>query len=272
MFRSLKYFVAVFEELSFSGASKRCFISQPSISAAIAQLESELACQLFVRHPKGVSPTPEGGRLYPKAKELLLGVGELKSLLIESYQQRELKLALSPFLGSERVSNIVKGLLDKIPNLELTLVDVNDAADARLVTKNQCHDNEIFHPLWSDSYVLAMPKDHPLSHRMDIPLIALNNIPFISRQPCDIDDAWRYAIQDRGMALNIRATVRTEEYALDLVSAGLGVSVVPSYTVERRTDVIVKPLADIQLTRVIGLAVERDHGLPADIHAFFQFC
>ena len=40
--RALKYFVAVVEQKSFSGAAKACFIAQPSISSAIQQLEQEL--------------------------------------------------------------------------------------------------------------------------------------------------------------------------------------------------------------------------------------
>ncbi|MZI92011.1 LysR family transcriptional regulator [Vibrio sp. CAIM 722] len=271
MFRSLKYFVAVFEELSFSAASKRCFISQPSISSAVAQLESELGCQLFVRHTKGVSPTPEGMQLYPKAKELLFGVGELKSLISLAAPKRQLRLALSPFLGSERVSELVKMLLESVNDLDLTLVDIDEPADARIIPKTQCADSEIFQHLWTDSYVLALPLNHPLTRLETIPLAALNQVPFISRQPCDIDDAWRYAIQKQGMGLNIRATVKTEEYALDLVAAGLGVSVVPSHSVQKRDDVVTRGLRNIELKRVIGLATPRGRALSEDIIQLLTF-
>lgn len=271
MFRTLKYFVAVFEELSLSAASKRCFVSQPSISAAVSQLESELGCQLFVRHAKGVSPTPEGMQLYPKAKELLFGVRELKSLFTSVGLKRQLKLALSPFLGSVRISSIVKMLLESIPDLELTLVDCDEPADARIISKTQCIDSEIFKHLWTDRYVLALPPKHPLSRFDSIPLEAINQIPFISRQPCDIDDSWRYAIQKQGMELNIRATVKTEEYALDLVAAGLGVSVVPSHSVQKRSDVVTRAISNIELTRVIGLATPRKQALSDDILQVFNF-
>ena len=55
--KALSYFVAVFEKKSISGAAKSCFIAQPSISAAIKQLEESLNNQLFTRHARGVQAT-----------------------------------------------------------------------------------------------------------------------------------------------------------------------------------------------------------------------
>ncbi|MCH8538430.1 MAG: LysR family transcriptional regulator, partial [Alkalimonas sp.] len=51
--RHLKYFVAVYEQGSVSAASRQCFIAQPSLSAAIRQLEQQLDVTLFKRLPKG---------------------------------------------------------------------------------------------------------------------------------------------------------------------------------------------------------------------------
>jgi len=55
--RELGYFIAVYEEHSVTRAARRCFISQPSVSAALAGLEHELGAALFVRHRKGATPT-----------------------------------------------------------------------------------------------------------------------------------------------------------------------------------------------------------------------
>lgn len=51
--RLLKSFFAVYEEKNITLAAERCFVSQPSISNAIKQLEEELNTSLFVRHKKG---------------------------------------------------------------------------------------------------------------------------------------------------------------------------------------------------------------------------
>jgi len=70
--RQLEYFIAAGETGSIAAASQRAHISAPSISAAIAHLEQELAVQLFIRrHAQGLSLTPAGRQLLREAKELI---------------------------------------------------------------------------------------------------------------------------------------------------------------------------------------------------------
>ncbi|WP_449044733.1 LysR family transcriptional regulator [Paracoccus versutus] len=76
--RQLSYFIAAGETLSVTKAAEQVNISQPSISAAIAHLETELNVQLFVRHhAQGLSLTPAGTRLLRAAKESLRAASEL---------------------------------------------------------------------------------------------------------------------------------------------------------------------------------------------------
>ena len=71
-FRQLEYFVAAGETGSITLASERIHISQPSISTAISNLETELGVRLFIRHhAQGLSLTPAGRRLLHEVKGLL---------------------------------------------------------------------------------------------------------------------------------------------------------------------------------------------------------
>jgi DNA-binding transcriptional LysR family regulator len=261
-FRSLRYFVAVYEEHSLSAASKRCFVAQPSISAAIQQLESKLDCQLFVRHSKGVTPTPQGTQLYTHACRVLDDIQSIQQQFHDAPKHLPIRLALMPFLSGKRVGHIIKSLLKQVPGLDLTLVDATQEADARIISSNIQKPDEAFHKLWVDHYVLATPMNHPLAKQNSVELQQLNKLPFISRKPCEINEAWQFAVQKRGIYLDTRATVHTEEYALDLVAAGLGVSIVPKQSTDGWAGLALLEIQDLSLERVIGLAYAKHKPLP----------
>ena len=261
-FRSLRYFVAVYEEHSLSAASRRCFVAQPSISAAIQQLESKLDCQLFLRHSKGVTPTPEGTRLYQHACRILDDIQTVQDAFHDAPRHLPVRLALMPFLSGKREGYIIKSLIRKVPGLDLTLVDTSHESDARIISSTIQKPDEAFHKLWKDRYVLAAPANHPLAKQDSVLLAQLNKLPFISRRPCDIDEAWQFAVQKQGIHLDTKATVRTEEYALDLVAAGLGVSIVPKQSTDGWGGLALLDIADLSLERVVGLAYDKDKPLP----------
>ena len=266
-FRALRYFIAVYEEHSFSAAAKRCFVAQPSISGAVQQLEAELECALFVRHSKGITPTTEGTELYPKACQVLSDVAEIKRQFHKEPEQLSLRLALLPFLSGKRVSSLIKQLMHSLPNLDLTLVDINDSADARIISQTLLKKDEVFHKLWVDRYVLATPLGDPITVHKKVKLAQLNNAAFISRAPCDIIESWQFAIAKRGLNLKVKAIVKTEEYALDLVAAGLGVSIVPLHSLDGRTDLSYCEVEDLKLERIVGLAYTKDPAVPPSLLA-----
>ncbi|MFG2887913.1 LysR family transcriptional regulator [Streptomyces sp. NPDC048248] len=69
--RTLRYFVAVAEELHFGRAATRLHMSQPPLSRAIKQLEADVGALLFARSPAGVTLTPVGAVLLDEARALL---------------------------------------------------------------------------------------------------------------------------------------------------------------------------------------------------------
>jgi DNA-binding transcriptional LysR family regulator len=82
--KQIEYFAAAAETGSITHASERVHISQPSISAAISNLEVEFGIQLFIRHhAQGLSLTPQGQRFLREAKSLLLQAEELTAAATE---------------------------------------------------------------------------------------------------------------------------------------------------------------------------------------------
>lgn len=170
-----------------------------------------------------------------------------------------------PFLSGQNISLIIKDLLSAITGLNLTIVDLSEEADARIISSNLVGQDEAFHRLWHDEFVLALPAGPPFALLKSVPIELLDNVPFISRQPCDVIDAWNFAIQKSKITIDTKATVKTEEYALDLVAAGLGLSVIPSHSIGLRSAITTCSVSNLKLERIVGLAHKKDHPLPAQM-------
>lgn len=69
--RHLKYFVTIAEELNFSRAAVRLYISQPALSRQIKDLEDELSVVLFLRQSDGLKLTEAGKFFLKQAKDIL---------------------------------------------------------------------------------------------------------------------------------------------------------------------------------------------------------
>src|SRR5919106_4982769 len=82
--RDLRYFVAVAEELSFSRAAERLFVSQPTLSKQVRALERALRTTLFDRNGRSLALTATGSELLVQARRMLSewddATGELQRL------------------------------------------------------------------------------------------------------------------------------------------------------------------------------------------------
>ncbi|MCO4798613.1 MAG: LysR family transcriptional regulator [Colwelliaceae bacterium] len=255
--KHLKYFVAVYEQQSFSAAAKRCFIAQPSISAAVAQLEQEFHQSLFSRHARGVTPTEHGEKLYPLAKQLLGQADAIKTTFSTNEIKQGFRLGVTKGLGVKRMSALLKDFTSAEPSMKLTLVPQHENCDARIIIKEELKDEEKYLSIWQEDYLLVLPINHPLSLKDQIQLSDLDNLAFIQRSPCNAWQMLNDTLTLSGIQLDIRAKIQTIDYALGLVRAGLGCALVPAYSeIIENSDLSFKAINELQLTREIVLAYQ----------------
>jgi len=232
--KSLGYFVAAVETGSITAAAARCYIAQPSISAAIHKLEDELAVTLLIRQKRGVSVTEAGQELFDKAKNLLHHAQSIKNGFAEKNQQQQICIEVSHAIAFEYLNQLMIILREDNPLLQIKLMhpkqDVlseDKEIDIRLTMEQAVKPHEEFIPGWSDRYCLIIPNNHPLAHLEKLTVANLNNVPFINRSFCDRSQAMTDFLQEHNIHLNYMAHVENEEWALSLVESGLGLSIVP---------------------------------------------
>ncbi len=253
--RALRYFEAVYEERSISAAARCCYVAQPSVSAAIQQLEDTLGVQLFVRNSRGVTATEAGERLYPLSRKLTGEAQAITRLFADKPRPEPFRLGLMRSLGTERMSQLLKELTASLEQLELTLVNPEEPCDARIIDRSELSPEEAFQPLWQDHFCLALPVGHELSLKDQLEISDLVGLPFINRSPCIMLDQLKRALHVTGGDFAVRANIRTIEYALGLVSAGVGAALVPDWgSIRQRDDIVTREFREIELVLDIGLA------------------
>ncbi|KFZ29337.1 MULTISPECIES: LysR family transcriptional regulator [Pseudidiomarina] len=271
--RQLQYFVAVYEQGSISAAARACSVAQPSLSNALQQLEDELKVKLFVRQSRGVTPTEDGERLYGHAGRMLSQMQALKASFRHSVTRVQFRLGLIRALGVERMSQLLRDFTAGVDGLELHLVEPDDEADARIITPRMLKAGEQFLPIWHDAFVVALPAGHPLALQEAVTLADMQGLPLIKRTPCEAWSVFYPELIRQGIQPDIRADIHTIEYALGLVSAGVGCALVPDFEVLReRQDVALRPLTDLKLERTIGMAYPRSQSEASPLRWLQQVC
>ena len=119
----LKYLIAVSEHESFTKAAERLYVTQPTLSRQIADLEREFGVQLFVRGKQSISLTDAGRICLEEAREIVFR----SERLIEKLKQAKgnvcgsLSIGYLGFIEYELLGTAVRNISQKYPNLDLTL-------------------------------------------------------------------------------------------------------------------------------------------------------
>ena len=181
--RELRYFAAVYRERNLTAAAKRCFISQPSISAAITNLEAELGTTLFIRHKKGMAPThrPSNSMRWPAASSTRRTPRETCS----GNHHADAPDAWPDAHARHEPNDLAAEAADRESEIALRLVGIDEAADARIISKNIANAEEHFVPLWSERYVAALPPSHPLTLKERLRTADFAGVPMIDRCHCE---------------------------------------------------------------------------------------
>ena len=246
--RELRYFAAVFRERNLTLAARRCFISQPSISAAIANLEVELGTTLFIRHKKGVAPTESAEQFHSVARRIIDDADAARNLFRKPSARHALTLGLMRTLDLPRTIALLKPLTGAA-DIALRLVGMNEAADARIISKSMINVDEHFVPLWTDRYVAALPPSHPLTLKDRLRTSDFAGVAMVDRCHCEQSEFFGRSVQPRETA----AVAESEDWAMALVAAGVGIAIVPEAVARANPDVVVREI-EVEVKRQVGLA------------------
>jgi Transcriptional regulator len=287
-FRQLRTFIEVAKLKSFSKAAQKLFLTQPTVSSQILNLEEELGCRLFDRMGKNISLTQAGQIFYDKAIEIINTYDNLKFQIDEynnsivgtlditcssvprkhflpkvicefSLQYRDVKYRISELDSKKVIDNIIDGYYDfGIVGNEYDVANIN------------------FVPLMKDELVLISPASYNISS----PTINLSEIidyNFIIREKGSgtreiIENALSqtpYSLD----SLNVIAYLEDNETIKKFVECGLGLGFISKYEIDNNLNQTYRmhKINNLSLERFFYLASHKVRTLSPLSNKFIDF-
>jgi DNA-binding transcriptional LysR family regulator len=243
--RHLRYFTAVAETGSLSRAAEKLFIAQPPLSVQIRQLEEELGQPLFTRHPRGVRLTTAGQALLPEARHLVDRAARIAEVVRSAGQgpAGHLSVGYVPSASSTVLPVLLRQLRRAHPGLQLELREMISAEqvdalaagqiDAGIARTPTRHPRLAVASRMPDAFCLAVPAAQARTLLGVVDLRQFADADFVAftrhRGPAYFDQSIRLCSQ-AGFNPHLRYEATTVHGVLDLVSAELGVALVPAST------------------------------------------
>jgi DNA-binding transcriptional LysR family regulator len=275
--RHLRYFVAVAEELHFGRAAERLHVAQPALSQQVQALERELGVPLLARNRRGVALTEPGRLFLVEARRTLAQAAAAADVARRAAEGRagRLRIGYVDVALWGVLPAVLRAFRDRHPGVAVTLherLPHQQLAMLRAGTLDVCvgppppAGTADSAPVSDDAVVVALPDGHPLAEREAVALAELAGEPWVmvpARVPTRLGRVVLAACAEAGFTPRVAQEARQLDALVALVSAGLGVTLVPSAAERvRRAGVTFRPLRDSSLRLPLVAAWRRGEPPP----------
>jgi LysR family transcriptional regulator, transcriptional activator of the cysJI operon len=269
--RRLKIFLAVCECMNMTRAAEALYMTQPSVSQAISELERELGIRLFERLSHRLYLTEAGRRLQSYARHILNLVEQAHQEITELSHGGRLRVGASLTIGTHLLPQMAACYRTLHPEVELvTLVDntsviealiLEDRLDLGLV-EGRLNSSDILEKfIQNDDLIIIGAPNHPLIQRSSIQARDLAGEGFIVREDgSGTRELFQSAMRDADIPWRIAGVYNNIEAIKQAARQNLGLGVVPEISIEQELlagMLIPIRISGLKLTRKFNLIYHR---------------
>lgn len=276
--RQLQVFVAASRARSFSEAADRLGISQPSLSGTISKIETQLGLRLFDRTTRSLILTADGRDLAAVADDLVRDFeAALSGISARAAGKRgRVSVAVLPSVAATVLPEALGAFAREYPEIDVSVHDVlqeravailrNGVVDFAVTTQAAAYPELHFEELGADPFYLVCKRNHPLARLKTVTWKDTADYPFIALSATT--SVRRFADSAMGQTdFVIRPRYEVEQIlsAVTLVSAGLGITALPSLTLAMFSHraLAMRPLVAPAIQRRLGVLTLKERTLSA---------
>lgn len=284
--RNLKIFLAVVESGSISKAARQLYISQPSVSQAVAELERECGGRLFERLSHKLYLTDLGKQVLGHARHIIASMEEMERQIGNTAAVSRLKIGATVTIGTCVIGPLLKEFRRRQPGTDVQVLVENTKTieqlllesrlDLALVEGSVKSRELICRPMMSDQLILVCPPGHPFSGRKSVHLEELSQEPMVLREPGSGTRAlFEQTMQNAGYPVVSQWVCNNSEAIKQAVADGFGLTVISRRLVER--ELREGRLAEVEidgtcLIRSFQLVYHKNKYLSPAFRAFLTLC
>ena len=283
----LKYVVALAQERHFGRAAQKCFVTQPTLSLALAKLEDELGVRLFERNKNEVIVTASGQAIVEQAKRVLDEVGKIPHLARGGQDQLAgpLRIGVIPTIGPYLLPDLVPILRKRAPAMPLSIEENLTGNLAPMLREGELDVAIIALPfaipgvkteaVYEEPFSVVVPEGHRWSGRKSVKPSELSeeNMLVLNAGHCFREQVLEACPGQANTALPEGRAGSSLETIRNMVASGLGVSVLPaSALVPRYASRLLKvvPFAAPVPSRKVALAWRSSFDRPLAVAALAE--
>ncbi len=190
--RHLRVFIEVADSGKMSAAASRFYLSQPTVSQIIRELEDHYQLLLFERIAQKLYITEHGKFLLQHARRVVAQFDELEAAMMQINKNQQLRIGATLTISACLLPNILTQLSERLPDTRIYSYSGNTAAveerllkselDVGLVEGKIRSSELVSMPLIPDYLVLVCGNSHPLAEQKRVSLNDLKKYPFASRE------------------------------------------------------------------------------------------
>lgn len=281
-FRHLGIFKCLCEEMNMTKTAKKLFVSQPSVSQAIAELEEYYNCRLFERLSHSLYLTESGEMLRKYAEHIIAINSELEEVMLSLGDVQKLKVGATVTIGTYKLAQLIEGFTNNHVGVEIIssinntkeIEDkiLNSSIDLALVEGSIDSNEIIVKPYMEDELVVICNKNHKLSTKESITIEDLSGESFLIREEgSGSRRMFVEKLKNRNLGINIVGEFTNNEAIKNGVKCGLGMGVVSRSSIDEFDDFIELEVSDMKMIRNFSVVYHKNKYLNKGILDFIDY-